>query len=132
MVKGKVRFSLISSPPKFTSRIDLFARTQFIKPSDLGFEARTALPHPSKRPLLGPSVKESKRRDIFHQLGIDPLHESFNSSLLSTYVTGMGKIRGRAETGLTWKSQRRLGKSIRRAKMMGVMPILCKRPLWRS
>ncbi|KAK7695965.1 hypothetical protein QCA50_000604 [Cerrena zonata] len=118
--------------PLMNLHIPEMVKRRFIKPSDLGFEARTVLRHPSKRPLLGPSVKESKRRDLFHQLGIDPLHESFNSSLLSSYVTGMGKIKGRSETGLTWKSQRRLGKSIRRAKMIGIIPILCKRTLFRS
>lgn len=41
----------------------------------------------------------------------------------------MGKIKSRAETGLTWKNQRRLGKAIRRAKMMGVIPVLSRRPL---
>lgn len=38
----------------------------------------------------------------------------------------MGKIYGRPVTGLTLKSQRKLGKAIRRAKMMGIIPNLSK------
>lgn len=82
-----------------------------------------------KRPLLGPPAAESRRQDIFHQLGLDPLHECQNSTLLSWYVSAMGKIKSRAETGLTWRNQRRLGKAIRRAKMMGIIPVLSKRTL---
>ncbi|CAL1700911.1 unnamed protein product [Somion occarium] len=120
-----------SSPrgPPPDTHLDDLTRRKFIKPSDLGFEARTVTPHPRKRPLLGPSAKESKYRDVFYQLNIDPLHEAFNSKLLSRFVSEMGKIKGRAETNLTWKSQRRLGKAIRRAKQMGIIPILSKRPL---
>jgi small subunit ribosomal protein S18 len=57
-------------------------------------------------------------------LGVDPLQEASNDVLMSSFVTEMGKIKHRAETGLTTKSQRRLGKAIRRAKMMGVIPVL--------
>ncbi|KAJ3488717.1 hypothetical protein NLI96_g2669 [Meripilus lineatus] len=82
-----------------------------------------------KRPLLGPPAAESRRQDVFYQLGLDPLHECQNSQLMSWYVSGMGKIKSRAETGLTWKNQRRLGKAIRRAKMMGIIPVLSRRTL---
>lgn len=82
-----------------------------------------------KRALLGPSKAESRRQDAFYQLGIDPLYEAQNSSLLSHFVTEMGRIQTRAETGLTWKTQRRLGKAIRRAKKMGIMPVFSRRPL---
>jgi hypothetical protein len=45
---------------------------------------------------------------------------------MASFVTDMGKIRGRADTKLTRKSQRRLGKAIRRAKMMGLTPMLSR------
>lgn len=48
---------------------------------------------------------------------------------MSRFVTTMGKIKGRNETNLTWKNQRRLGKAIRRAKMMGIIPVLSRRHL---
>lgn len=38
----------------------------------------------------------------------------------------MGKIQGRSATNLTAKSQRLLGKSIRRAKHMGIMANLSR------
>jgi len=81
-----------------------------------------------KRPYLGPSAKVSRRKDAFHQLGIDPLRESFNPTLLSTFVTDMGRVMSRAETQLTWRSQRRLSKAIRRAKMMGIIPLHSRKP----
>lgn len=80
-------------------------------------------------PKVGPSRAEAESRDIFRQLDIDPVKEALNTTLLSNFVTEMGKIKGRAVTGLTWRSQRRLGKAIRRAKMMGVIPVLSRRPL---
>jgi len=38
-------------------------------------------------------------------------------------VADMGRVLSRAETQLTWRSQRRLSKAIRRAKMMGIIPL---------
>jgi small subunit ribosomal protein S18 len=96
---------------------------QFLKPTDLLVRED---PFRRKRALLGPGAAESRRNDWFYQLGIDPLDEATNPRLLSYFVTDMGKVKSRAETKLTWRSQRRLTKAIRRAKMMGVMPILNK------
>lgn len=41
----------------------------------------------------------------------------------------MGKVQSRAQTFLTAKNQRLLGKTIRRAKMMGIIPHLSIRTL---
>ncbi|KZS97778.1 hypothetical protein SISNIDRAFT_449341 [Sistotremastrum niveocremeum HHB9708] len=68
----------------------------------------------SKRPpyipplskLPGPNARDSRRHDIFLQLGLDPLREINNDQLL----------RGQ-------RSQRKLGQTIRRAKKMGILPI---------
>ncbi|KAI0796775.1 hypothetical protein C8Q75DRAFT_742196 [Abortiporus biennis] len=103
-----------------------FAR--HLKPHDFVRNDKPPRPY-KKRPYLGPSATESKRRDVFYQLNIDPLHEATNSHLMSRFVSEMGKIQSRAETGLTWKNQRRMGKAIRRAKMMGIIPALSKRAL---
>lgn len=51
---------------------------------------------------------------------------------MSRFVTSMGKIKSRSETQLTWKNQRRIGKAIRRAKMMGIIPVLSRRQLLRD
>ncbi|KAH9045511.1 hypothetical protein EDB85DRAFT_2137551 [Lactarius pseudohatsudake] len=96
----------------------------FLKPTDL---LPREDPFRRKRALLGPGAAESRRGDWFHQLDIDPLNEATNPRLLSYFVTDMGKMKSRAETQLTWRNQRRLTKAVRRAKMMGVMPILNKR-----
>jgi len=36
-------------------------------------------------------------------------------------VNQMGRIKTRAETGLTWKNQRKVGKLVRRARAMGLI-----------
>ena len=74
-------------------------------------------------PLVAPSRKEACQHDVFRELGIDPLWETSNSTLLASFVTELSKIRPRTHTRLTTKTQRRLGKAIRRAKMMGVIPL---------
>jgi small subunit ribosomal protein S18 len=41
--------------------------------------------------------------------------------MAGAFINPVGKILTRAETGLTWKSQRRAGKLVRRARAMGVI-----------
>lgn len=74
-------------------------------------------------PLVAPGRKEAFQYDIFREFGIDPLWETSNSTLLATFVSELGKIRPRTQTRLTTKTQRKLAKAIRRAKMMGVIPL---------
>ena len=108
----------------------VFISIQFLKPTDL---LPREDPFRRKRALLGPGASESRRYDWFYQLDIDPLDEATNPRLLSYFVTDMGKMKSRAETKLTWRNQRRLTKAIRRAKMMGIMPILYKQiPLYKA
>jgi ribosomal protein S18 len=77
---------------------------------------------------MGPNRKKALKTDYFLNLpsadgkGVNPLNEYLNPTLLSHFVTNMGKIMGRAQTQLTWKNQRRLGKAVRRARSMGLMP----------
>ncbi|RKP22398.1 ribosomal protein S18, partial [Syncephalis pseudoplumigaleata] len=66
--------------------------------------------------------RHARRQDPFNLLGLDPLHEFKNVPLLSRFVTEMGRIRPRSETGLSTKNQRRLSKAIKRARAMGLMP----------
>jgi ribosomal protein S18 len=90
-------------------------------------------PEPSMRrstalDAMGPNHKKALQTDYFLNIptangkGINPLNEYLNPALLSHFVTNMGKIMGRAHTQLTWKNQRRLGKAVRRARSMGLMP----------
>lgn len=84
---------------------------------------------PRKFWKIGQSRAQAERNDIFRQHNIDPLHEALNSKLMSDHVTELGKIPSRAETNLTWRSQRKLGKAIRRAKMLGIIPLHSRRIL---
>jgi len=121
----------LSSPSSRTWSDGMLKDPQMYKPVNPGsftMKGRTKKTITLKRPYLGPPAKESRRKDVFHQLGIDPLRESFNPNLLSYFVTDMGRVAGRAETRLTWRSQRRLSKAIRRAKMMGIIPLHSKNP----
>lgn len=78
------------------------------------------------RPSVGPGAKEALYNDAFRQLDVDPLSEVNNMALLSSFVTQMGKIRSRAETRLSWRSQRMVARAIKRAKQKGVLPILSR------
>lgn len=96
-----------------------------MKPHEFSYKARTVGPRPPfKRPAVGISSREARYTDVFHQLNIDPLSQAMNPAILTSYMSEMGKIYGRNVTGLTVKSQKRIGKAIRRAKMMGIIPIL--------
>ena len=53
---------------------------------------------------------------------MDPRDFTTNPVVLSEYLSEMGKIHGRTQTRLTAKNQRLLSKTIRRAKMMGIIP----------
>jgi len=105
-----------------------FQENQWIKPHHFTYKSRISRSRlfPA-RPLVAPSTREARYNDVFHQLNIDPLKEVLNVELLSAFVTDTGRILNRKDTRLTSKSQRKLGKAIRRAKMMGLMPRLGNR-----
>ena len=105
---------------------------QFVQPKRFSREGYYKRAARLRRPLLGPDAKTSMRLDLFHQMQFNPLRECQNSSLLQRFVTPMGKIKKRSETNLTWKNQRRVGKAVRRAKMMGIIPVLSSRVLIRT
>jgi len=84
---------------------------------------------PASRPSLptvGPGATEAAHSDVFRQLAIDPVHEANNRFLLSAFLTSMGKIRPRAFTRLSWRSQRKVAQAVKRAKQKGVIPILSR------
>ncbi|KAI8582850.1 hypothetical protein K450DRAFT_225105 [Umbelopsis ramanniana AG] len=60
-------------------------------------------------------------QDPFDALGLDPLKEYKNFNLLSNFVSDIGKILPRTQTGITAKNQRKLAKAIKRARAMGLM-----------
>lgn len=67
-------------------------------------------------------------RDICDMLGINPLDHYKNFSIMSEYITEMGRIKGRSETGLRPINQRRMAKAIRRAVGCGLMPSVHRHP----
>lgn len=82
----------------------------------------------NQSPRMGPSAAEASfpSSDPFLHLGTNPRFEFLNPTLLNHFLSDMGKIQGRNVTGLTRKSQRAVGKAVRRARAMGIMPTLGK------
>ncbi|KAM6495993.1 hypothetical protein JOM56_008699 [Amanita muscaria] len=102
-----------------------FRPNSVIRPHDLSYKSRSNTPPPPRRRAgVGPPPAQARYNDVFHQFDLDPVSQATNSRLLSLFVSEIGKIYSRQVTGLTMKSQRRLGKAIRRAKMMGIIPVL--------
>ncbi|CAG8552310.1 9161_t:CDS:2 [Paraglomus brasilianum] len=60
--------------------------------------------------------------DVFDVLSLDPLKEYKNFTILSAFVSDMGKILPRSRTGLTMKNQRKVALAIRRARSLGLVP----------
>jgi ribosomal protein S18 len=104
---------------------------QFIQPHDITYKARTEGPRLKRqaRAILGPSRKSAEKTDPFFMLNVDPAEYSFDSTILSHFVSDMGKIHPRSITRLTTKNQRRIAKAIRRAKVMGIMPTFSRRDI---
>ncbi|KIM46311.1 hypothetical protein M413DRAFT_65609, partial [Hebeloma cylindrosporum] len=79
-----------------------------------------------KLAVVAPGPEAAIPHDAFHQLNLDPRDFTTNPTVLSYFVSEMGKIKPRTYTRLTSKSQRLLGQTIRRSKMMGIIPVLSK------
>ena len=97
---------------------------QVINPVDLTYQTRTYQQKRSNKPNVAPRSSICRHSDPFYQLDLDPRDFTANTVVLSQYLSEMGKIQSRAYTSLTAKNQRLLGKTIRRAKMMGIIPHL--------
>ncbi|CAO1613209.1 unnamed protein product [Sympodiomycopsis kandeliae] len=111
---------------------------QMVSPNELTYDSlATTKPMPA-RPLLGPTKREALQYDQIHKIGLNPgkpsLHDDSykNGALLGAYCSELGKIQPRATTRLTIKSQRKVAKAIRRAKSMGILPVLSNSHQWGS
>lgn len=131
---GKVRTAIRVLSAPFLTLISASPPLQYYSPPFLNLEKSHA---PRSRvgrkfPILGPSAAVAKQIDPLYKLRLRPGHVSLhddsykNPVLLSEYVTEMGKIMGRKNTELTRRSQREVGKAIRRARSMGLMPVMSK------
>ncbi|WWC62187.1 ribosomal protein S18 [Kwoniella dejecticola CBS 10117] len=79
-------------------------------------------PRPYARaPLLGPPKKIASKIDPFFSSKTSPMDHDLNPLFALSFVNPMGKIKSRADTGLTWKSQKKVGKLVRRARSMGLI-----------
>ncbi|KZO97966.1 hypothetical protein CALVIDRAFT_49259 [Calocera viscosa TUFC12733] len=92
-------------------------------PSELGTGAREAQPRIKRAPpRLGPRKRIAMRTDPFYLNAIEPMNEWQNAELLSDFLLETGMIKKRAESRLTWRSQRMVAKAVRRAKALGYLP----------
>ncbi|WWC69910.1 mitochondrial 37S ribosomal protein bS18m [Kwoniella pini CBS 10737] len=88
------------------------------------FNQNSLYPEPrpyAKAPLLGPSKKIASQIDPFYLSKTSPINHYLNPLFSLNFVNPMGKIKSRSETGLTWKSQKKIGKLVRRARSMGII-----------
>ncbi|RKF82854.1 putative 37s ribosomal protein [Golovinomyces cichoracearum] len=74
------------------------------------------------KPRASPGV------DIFDILDMNPLEHYRNFSMMSEWITPMGRIKSRKETALRPVNQRRLAKAIRRSIGIGIMPSVYRHP----
>ena len=96
--------------------------TQIYPPHSFSPSSLNPTPSPNARqPLLGPPNRIAKQIDAFHISQSDPLDHIFNPAMSRAFVNQMGRIKTRAETGLTWRNQRKVGKLVRRARAMGLI-----------
>ncbi|KAJ9652481.1 hypothetical protein H2198_008266 [Neophaeococcomyces mojaviensis] len=72
--------------------------------------------------------KKAPTTDAFDVLSLNPLNLYKNFSVMSEYVTDMGRIKPRSQTGLRPVNQRRVAKAIRRAIALGLMPSVYRHP----
>lgn len=127
-----------SSPTAPTPRFNTqFQNGDFYNPNDLAYKK------PGRRPpsriissglfsnnpessLHQQTAAQIRDADPFVQHDINPLHQFKDRGLMSLFVTEMGKIKPRSQTGLSAKSQRRLTKAIKRARATGFLPYTAK------
>ncbi|MCJ1255670.1 hypothetical protein MMC24_003487 [Lignoscripta atroalba] len=73
-------------------------------------------------------MRKKSSVDAFDILAINPVDQWKNYSIMSEYMTSMGRIRHSRDTGLRKVNQRRIAKAIKRAVGMGFMPSVHKHP----
>ncbi|KAF2996423.1 hypothetical protein E8E13_002964 [Curvularia kusanoi] len=89
----------------------------------------------SPHDLTGSEMKKWKfgrkkpQQDAFDVLGINPVNEYKNFTIMSEYMTETGRIKHSKNTGLRPKNQRKIAKAIRRAIGLGLMPSVHRHPL---
>merc|ERR1712187_192457 len=72
--------------------------------------------------------RQSPPTDAFDSLNKNPLDLYKNFSIMSEYMTPMGRIKHQSTTGLRPVNQRKIAKAIRRAIELGLMPSVHRHP----
>ncbi|KAG0160212.1 hypothetical protein PDIDSM_7739 [Penicillium digitatum] len=72
--------------------------------------------------------RQSPQTDAFDALNLNPMDLYKNFSVMSEYMTSMGRIKPRAVTGLRPVNQRKIAKALRRAIGMGLLPSVHRHP----
>ncbi|QQK45689.1 Ribosomal protein S18 [Penicillium digitatum] len=72
--------------------------------------------------------RQSPQTDAFDALNLNPMDLYKSFSVMSEYMTSMGRIKPRAVTGLRPVNQRKIAKALRRAIGMGLMPSVHRHP----
>ncbi|KAF7589103.1 WD40 repeat-like protein [Aspergillus hancockii] len=72
--------------------------------------------------------RHSPATDAFDALNMNPLDLYKNFSIMSEYITPVGRIKHRNTTGLRPVNQRKIAKAIRRAIGLGLMPSVHRHP----
>lgn len=67
-------------------------------------------------------------KDVLDELGINPVHEYKNFTMLGEFVSEMGRIKHSRETGLRAVNQRKMAKAVRRAIGIGIFPSVHRHP----
>ncbi|ORX35628.1 hypothetical protein BD324DRAFT_630899 [Kockovaella imperatae] len=76
-----------------------------------------------KPPLFGPQEGKARQRDPFILANSHPLEHTYNARLIQAFLDPMGRIKPRSETQLSKKSQKQVGKLVRRARSMGIISV---------
>ncbi|WFD30185.1 hypothetical protein MSPP1_001202 [Malassezia sp. CBS 17886] len=120
------------SGPDVQGPTKMFLNGHYYSPHALGPGGMSGQMRRRVQPLLGPTKREAMQTDPIHLLGLKPSKPSLaddsykNGALLAEFTSEMGKILPRNITGLTRKSQRSIGKAIRRARAFGILPVLSR------
>ncbi|THW80844.1 ribosomal protein S18 [Aureobasidium pullulans] len=72
--------------------------------------------------------KGRPKKDVFDMLKINPLNHYWNFSMMSEFMTEMGRIKHSKDTGLRPVNQRKVAKAVRRAIGLGLMPSVHRHP----
>ncbi|KAF8925999.1 hypothetical protein EDD21DRAFT_387495 [Dissophora ornata] len=111
IISGSINAHTAGSPASEQARMSRgnFRKGDIYKPSDLN-DTKTVTYSSPPKPV-----------DELKILNLNPLHEYKNATLLSHYISPLGRLLSREQTGLSAKNQRRVTKAVRRARALCII-----------